>query len=189
MKLVFTLILISLFLSSDFSQNKFNKNRLLSGFRGIEWGTAKNKVKSIVNDYYLQEYYGFGVEALCYKGKIAGLDARIDYNFKNNKLVDGVYSLNPNSSFRNDFITLKNYLIEEYGEPDIQVGPSIDSSSVWIKANNYGRFRGPELYWSFKNGFIGLHATKFKDEKTISVLYVFGKTVEEFYKESLVPLK
>jgi len=77
MKLVITLILISLFSLSNFSQNKLSKERLLKDFRGIEWGTPKNKVKSIVKDYYLQEYSGFGIEALCYKGKIAGLEARI----------------------------------------------------------------------------------------------------------------
>jgi len=189
MKLVITLILISLFSLSNFSQNKLSKERLLKDFRGIEWGTPKNKVKSIVKDYYLQEYSGFGIEALCYKGKIAGLEARIDYNFKNNKLVDGLYSINPNSSFHKDFITLRDFLIKEYGKPEIKIGPDIDSSAVWKKENNYGRFRGPELYWSFKNGFIGLHASKFKDDITINVLYVEGKTVEEFYKESMVPLE
>ena len=189
MKLAFTIILISLFFSSNFSQDKPNKDKPLKGFRGIEWGTPKNKVKSIVQDYYLQSYSGFGIEALCYKGKIAGLETRIDYNFKNNKLVDGLYSIKSNSSFHQDFILLRDFLIKEYGKPDIKVGPDIDSASVWIKENNYGRYRGPELFWSFKNGFVGLHASRFKDDITINVLFVEGKTVEEFYKESLVPLE
>jgi hypothetical protein len=189
MKLAFTLILISLFFSSNFAQNKSNKERVLKGFRGIEWGASKSKVKSNVKDYYLQEFYGFGVEALCYKGTIAGIDARIDYNFENNKLVDGLYSIKPESLFRENFRSLKNYLINEYGKPDFKVGTGTDSSSVWIKENNYGKFRGPEFYWSFKNGFVGLHASKFKDDITITVLYVQGKTIKEFNKENLVPLK
>ena len=189
MKLAFTLILISLFFSSGSPQNKSDKNKLLKGFRGVEWGASKHKVKSVVKDYYLQSFSGFGIEALSYKGRIAGIEARIDYNFKDNKLVDGLYSINPNSSFHKDFKVLRNFLIEQYGEPDTKAGPDIDSSSVWIKENNYGRFRGPELYWSFKNGFIGLHASKFKDDITITVIYVEGKTVEEFYKESLIQLE
>ncbi len=189
MKLVIKIILISLFFSSNFSQNKSNKERLLKSFRGIEWGISKTQVRSIVKEYYLQSYSGFGIEALCYKGSIAGIDSRIDFNFKDDKLVDGLYSINPNSSFKTVFKKLEEYLINEYGKPDFKVGPDIDSSSVWIKENDYGRYRGPELYWSFKNGFVGLHASRFKDDITINVLYVEGKTVEEFNNENLAPFK
>ncbi len=188
MKLAFTIILISLFFSSNSAQNKSNKDSVLKDFRGIEWGASKIQVKSMVSDYYLQEFSGFGVEALCYKGTIAGFSARIDYNFNNDKLVDGLYSIESGPSFREDFISLKNYLINEYGKPDFKVATDTDSSSVWIKENNYGKYRGPEFYWSFNNGFVGLHAAKFKNDITITVLYVQGKTVEEFNRKYLVPL-
>ncbi len=187
MKLVFTVILISLFFSSILPQNRTAVSKTMPKFRGVEWGASIDKVKSTEREKYLQDYSGYGLKAVCYMGSIAGLDARIDYNFKDGKLFAGTYTLSPGSSFLSDFKELRSFLIQKYGKPDMKFGPGIDSSTVWIKENNYGRYRGPELYWKFKNGFVGLHSSRFKNDNTISILFVEGKTVEEFYNESLVP--
>ncbi len=179
-------ILLILILSISFSYPQNNKyERILKDFRGIPWNASKEDVKKNENAYYLQLFSGFGIEALSYKGKIAGLEARIDYTFRNNKLIEGSYSISSNSSFKSDFISLTEYLSKQYGKPDYMAGPLIHSDSVWIKENNYGKFRGPELYWKFKNGFIGLHSSRFRERITTTILFVYGKTIEEYGSETM----
>ena len=54
----------------------------LTGFRNSKWGSAVNEVKSSEKEYYLQSFSGFGVYALSYTSRFAGLRTRIDYTFK-----------------------------------------------------------------------------------------------------------
>ncbi len=78
------------------------------------------------------------------------------------------------------------FLIDEYGKPNFRSGLSIDSDSIWIKINDYGKFKGPELFWKFNNGFIGLIASKFEDDITISILYSNDKSIEEYGRDRLI---
>ncbi len=158
----------------------------LSGFRGIKWGSSTDKVKAAEKETYLQSFHGFGIDALSYNGSIAGLKARIDYSFKGNKLFEGTYTVNPEDEIKIDFNKLERYLTAEYGKPDFRAGRSINSDSVWISVNDYGKFSGPELFWKFDNGFIGLIASKFESDITITVLYSNDKSIEDYGSDRLI---
>ena len=148
-----------------------------------------NEVKEKETAYYLQTFHGFGIEALSYKGKIAGLDARIDYDFKNNKLIEGSYRIISDDNFKEDYSTLFNFLGNLYGKPDLRTGISYESDSVWIKTTDYNMYIGPSIYWVFNNGFIGLISQKYKEEITLIVLYVHNVTIEEYNSGKTVELK
>jgi len=158
----------------------------LKGFRGYNWGNSLDYVKSTETENYLQSFHGFGIDALSYKGKIAGLTARIDYSFKDGKLFEGTYTINPDDEIGNDFNKLKEYLSDEFGKPNFRAGPSINSDSFWIKINDYGKYKGPELFWKFSNGFIGLIAAKFEDDISITVLYSTSNSIEEYGQDRII---
>ncbi len=166
--------------------NKINANRL-DGFRGIPWGVSKDSVRNKESAEYLQSFKGFGIESFSYKGSIAGLDCRIDYTFRNDRLAEGMYSFETPKSVKPDFLLLYEYLAKSYGKPQYMAGPSINDAEIWIKKNNYGKFQGPELYWSFKNGFAALQASRFKDDIGINIIFIAGKTIEEYGSENIVP--
>ena len=161
----------------------------LPEFRGVKWDSSLNEVKEKETAYYLQTFHGFGIEALSYKGKIAGLDARIDYDFKNNKLIEGSYRIISDDNFKEDYSTLFNFLGNLYGKPDLRTGISYESDSVWIKTTDYNMYIGPSIYWVFNNGFIGLISQKYKEEITLIVLYVHNITIEEYNSGKAVELK
>jgi hypothetical protein len=161
----------------------------LPEFRGAKWDSSLNEVKEKETAYYLQTFHGFGIEALSYKGKIAGLDARIDYDFKNKKFTEGSYRVISDDNFKEDYSTLFNFLVNLYGKPDRRSGFLYTSDSVWIKTNDYGIYAGPSLYWEFKDGFIGLISQKYKEEITLIVLYAYNVTIEEYNSINAVELK
>ena len=161
----------------------------LPEFRGKKWDSSLNEVKEKETAYYLQTFHGFGIEALSYKGKIAGLDARIDYDFKNNKLIESSYRIISDDNFKEDYSTLFNFLGNLYGKPDLRSGISYESDSVWIKTTDYNMYIGPSIYWVFNNGFIGLISQKYKEEITLIVLYVHNITIEEYNSGKAVELK
>lgn len=161
----------------------------LPEFRGVKWNSSLNEVKEKETAYYLQTFHGFGIEALSYKGKIAGLDARIDYDFKNKKFTEGSYRIISDENFKEDFQTLFNFLENLYGKPDLRSGPFYTSDSVWIKINDYETYVGPSIYWEFKDGFIGLISQKYKEEITLIVLYAYNTTIEEYNSNNEVELK
>ena len=163
-------IFLNIFLSKDFLYGQTKIFSELTGFRGVPWGSKMDKVKATETESYMQLFHGFGIDALSYKGYIAGLTARIDYSFKDGKLFEGTYIINSSDDYKIDFNKLKGFLIGKYGKPDLRAGLSIESDSIWIKVTDYGKFRGPELYWKFNNGFIGLIASKFEDDITLTVL-------------------
>ena len=155
----------------------------LTGFRNSKWGSAVNEVKSSEKEYYLQSFSGFGVYALSYTSRFAGFRTRIDYTFKKGKLVEGTYSFNPSGDIRSDFKKLQKTLISKYGKPSFEVGPLIDSAFVWIQLTKYGRYKGPELYWKFSNGFIALVASKFENDITFTILFSNSKSIEEYNRD------
>jgi hypothetical protein len=158
----------------------------LSRFRGAVWGSSIEDVKASEAAEYMQSFHGFGLDALSYKGHIAGLQARIDYSFKNGKLFEGAYSINTEEYFKDNFDKLKNFLTDNFGKPDFRAGRAIESDSVWIKVTDYGKFKGPELYWKFTDGFIALIASKFESEITLTVLYSKDKSIESYGKDRLI---
>ena len=161
----------------------------LPEFRNVKWGCSLRDVEEKETAHYLQKFSGFGIEALSYQGKIAGLNARIDYTFKNKKFTEGSYTVISNDSFRNDFLTLLSFLKIQYGEPGYSSDPIYRSDSVWIKINDFGMFMGPSFYWVFEDGFIGLISEKFKEETTLTILFAFNLTIDEYNSKNLVELK
>ncbi|MFZ0452639.1 MAG: hypothetical protein WAM24_02750 [Ignavibacteriaceae bacterium] len=162
------------------------KQGKLEGFRGYSWGISIDYIKSTETGDYMQSFHGFGIDALSYKGEIAGLVARIDYSFKDGKLFEGTYTINPEDEIKNTFKKLEKYLIEEFGKPKFKAGKSINSDSIWIKISDLGKYKGPELFWKFSNGFIGLIAAKFEEDTTITVLYSNDKSIEEYGSDRLI---
>lgn len=187
-------VILSFIISASFVTNLIaftlpDSIRTLPEFRRIKWNTSLNEVKEKETAYYLQTFHGFGIEALSYKGKIAGLDARIDYDFKNKKFTEGSYRVISDDNFKEDYSTLFNFLVNLYGKPDRRSGFLYTSDSVWIKTNDYGIYAGPSLYWEFKDGFIGLISQKYKEEITLIVLYAYNVTIEEYNSINAVELK
>ncbi|MEJ2193375.1 MAG: hypothetical protein P8X73_00775 [Ignavibacteriaceae bacterium] len=48
---------------------------------------------------------------------------------------------------------------------------------------------GPSFYWVFEDGFIGLISEKFKEETTLTILFTFNLTIDEYNSKNLVELK
>lgn len=185
-KIICLFVLLNLLLinSDIFSQTDLSGE--LKGFRGYNWGISLDYVKTKETGSFLQSFHGFGIDAFSYKGDIAGLTARIDYSFKDGKLFEGTYTINPEDAIKRTFKKLEKYLSNELGKPNFRAGRLIDSDSIWIKYNDYGKYKGPELFWKFSNGFVGLIASRFEDDITITVLYSNGKSIEEYGSNRLI---
>ena len=97
--------------------------KILPEFRNVKWNSSLKDVREKETAHYLQTFYGFGIEALSYKGKIAGLDARIDYDFKDKKLSERSYRIISEDNFKGDFLLLLNFLENRYGKPNRRSGP------------------------------------------------------------------
>lgn len=179
-------VLMIIFVTDFYTYAQTVISRELTGFRGNDWESSVEKVKTTEKERYLQSFHGFGIDALSFSGNIAGLKARIDYAFKNRKLFEGTYIINSKDEIRVDFKKLENFLVDEYGNPNFRAGESIDSDSIWEKVTPYGKFKGPELFWKFNNGFIGLIASKFEDDITITVLYSNDKSIREYGSDRLI---
>ena len=52
----------------------------------------------------------------------------------------------------------------------------------------YGKYRGPELYWRFSNGFIALIASRFEDKITLTILYT-KESIESYNKDREIPVE
>lgn len=183
-------VIISFYFGADIpAHSALDSIHALPEFRNIKWDSSLEDVREQETAYYLQTFSGFGVEALSYKGEVAGLDARIDYTFRNDKFNEGSYAVITKDNFSEDFLTLLNFIKNNHGEPEYRLGPHYTSSSVWIKINDYGMFLGPSYYWVFRDGFICLVSQKFKQEITLSILYVYGLTIEEYNAKNSVEWK
>ncbi len=96
-------ILISIFFADCFTYSQTASQMELLGFRGSNWGSSIDKVKATETESYLQSFHGFGIDALSYKGDIAGLTARIDYSFKDDRLFEGTYIITPDENIKTYF--------------------------------------------------------------------------------------
>ncbi|ODS30070.1 MAG: hypothetical protein SCARUB_04823 [Candidatus Scalindua rubra] len=88
-------------------------------FRKTKWGDSVEKVKSSETATIVPEINDPNI--LGFTGSVAGLEGLIGYYFVNGKLWKGAYIFSETHSNRNMFITdyssIKNILIEKYGEP------------------------------------------------------------------------
>lgn len=183
-------LIISFFFIADLQAFTFTDSTLtIPDFRNVKWGSSLEDVKEMETARYLQTFSGFGIEALSYEGNFAGVEVRIDYTFKNKKLTEGSYTVISENNFREDFQTLMGSLENDYGSPGYSSGRLYTSDSVWIKINEYGYFIGPSFYWVFPNGFISLISEKFKDEITLTILFIPDLSIEEYNSKNKVEMK
>jgi hypothetical protein len=157
-------------------------------FRNMAWGTSQENVRKKESAYYLQTFMGFGLVTLSFKDKLAGLDTRVDYTFKNDNFTEGSYIIKSGDSFKDDFINLLDYLTHQYGRPEFRSGPHLISDSIWVKRDNYKSFSGPAFYWKYKDGFIALISNKFEEDITITILYAYNATIENYLEINGVEL-
>lgn len=186
-KIIFIIVLCSVS-SEALSYTSKDSTRAMPEFRNIPWSSSIKEVREKENAYYLQNFSGFGVTALSFKDKLAGIEARIDYTFKNDQFTEGAYIIKPGNLFKNNFVHLLEFLTVQYSNPEYRSGPLYTLDTFWIKENNYGRFSGPAFYWVFNDGFISLLSQKFEDDITITVLFVHGSSIENYAKNNGVEL-
>lgn len=186
MKNILKLIFLFLFLHSySFPQNESQVDSIPS-FRGIEWGASIEEVKSKELANYMQTFMGFGVHIMSYSAEIADFDAVLDYVFEDSILVEASYCFEI-EFFPESFKKLKDYYINKLGTPFYWANSHPNSTIDWSNESEQDLCRGPELYWEYCNGFIGLIAEKYKDEITITALYSYQKTIREYGKYVIYP--
>lgn len=173
---LFVFFLFAFFLNYLPAQQKSK----LPQFRNFEWETAPEIIRKNESARFLQTFDGFGVYAISFRGDFIGLNARIDFTFKDKKLVEGSYQIQSDLSYEEDFIKIKNHLSNLYGKPKFWAIRKFDSDYPWVKETDLGTYRGPELFWEFENGFIAIHSSRFIDEITIKVLYVYNQKIGEY---------
>ncbi len=115
----------------------------IDSFRGYEWGTAFDDIKSQeitsgmleYRDYRIDEVGSVdGLTDLCmYNGSVDTYDTNVEYLFQNDKLVSGGYDMEIDDSNYDDIC---NGISEKYGDPDI-TKPSTGwgNCSMWIDDN------------------------------------------------------
>jgi len=186
--MIYSFIIFLLFCGNNFSASLPDSLSNLPEFRNISWDSSPEKIKDNESSFFLQKFTGFGVETLSYKDKIFGINSRIDYTFKNNKLTEGAFIIKPGDSFKDDLLHLLKYLRNQFGKPEYRSGPLYNSDKIWIKENDYGSYFGPSYYWIFKDGFIALLSQKFEDDITISVLFAHNSSIGKYAENNGVEL-
>ncbi len=167
------------------SQNNSEKKKL-PNFRGFDWNSKIEFVKENENASYMQSFSGFGVFALTYNGKFGDYNSRIDFTFKDNSLTEGSYVITTDNFFE-DFVKIRDMLINDLGKPNFWAKSKLSSNNIWIKKNDFGDFYGPELYWQYGDGFIGMLSEKSEDETLITIVYFYQQTIEDYGVQSVNP--
>ncbi len=162
------------------------QSKKLPKFRGFDWNSSSEYVKENEEASYMQSFSGFGVFALSYKGKYENYNSRIDYTFKNDSLVECSYIILCDDFF-SDFLKIRNSLIKELEKPDFWAKSKIRLNNVWIKKNDFGSFYGPELYWQFDDGFVGMLSEKSDGETTITIIYLHQQTIHDYGVQKVNP--
>lgn len=173
------LFLIFIFIISyGFSQKA--KDNKLPLFRNFEWRSSPENIKENETARYLQTFSGFGTYALSFRGEFLELNSRIDFSFKDSMLIEGSYEIESDFTYEENFIKIRDHFTKHYGKPKYWAIRKFGSGQRWIRETDLGTFRGPELFWEFDNGFIAIHSSKYIEEITITVLYVYNKKIEEY---------
>jgi hypothetical protein len=188
MKDVFIFATIFLLVLLDSFSQSSGKLTYISKFRGYEWGESINSIRSKEILKYMQTTKGFGEEILSYQGQTAGLDARVDYIFRDGKLVEGLYEIEVDS-FEIEFEIIKDYYFEKLDYPNYWASSHPNTEINWVGDEVNTLCRGPEMYWEYYDGFIAIVTEKYKNEITISIIYVYDKTILDYGKYVTYPYK
>ena len=152
----------------------------IPSFRGYNWGTNIEKVRSTELADYMQTYIGFGSYVISYKTRLIGFEARMDYVFEDSILTEASYELE-GINFETVFQDIKKYYYNILGLPNYWASSHPDLSINWNEEEN-GICRGPEIYWEYCDGFIGIVAEQYKESISITILYVKGKSINNYGK-------
>ena len=185
MKLAFHFITIILVSTITLAQGSDAKD-VLPNFRGTEWGTSYANVEAKELAEYHQDFIGFGMTILSYKGKLLNYEAGIDYVFESDTLTEAMYILEV-ESFPEIYQKIKEHYFSKYDEPHYWANAHPHAVFNWGEEEN-GVCKGPEIYWEFCDGFIGIISEKDNDEISITVLYAYNKTILDYGKYVKFPL-
>ncbi|MFC2133588.1 hypothetical protein ACFLR4_04790 [Bacteroidota bacterium] len=156
----------------------------LTDFRGFNWGSSIENVRRNEDAFFTQSFEGFGKYVLSFNGEYFERRASINYTFVMDSLKQGSYVFEMDlDEFVEEFKDIQLRLKQLYGSPRFRSGPLITSDSLWIPVTLYNTFRGPQLYWKFDNGFIGIISERDEDEVSITVLFVGNRSIEEYLNE------
>lgn len=170
------------------AQSKIENPDSLAGFRGFDWNSSLESVRSNEKSGYMQTSITLNKKVLSFSGEVENIKTRIDFVFEDDKLIEGSYSFDDLEDIKKVFYSIRNFIVKDYGHPDFGAVGRIDTDKIWVKVNNYGLFRGPELYWQFLNGFIAMLSSKYEDNITLTVLFVHNKTIKQYSEEILMPV-
>ena len=173
-------IIVVFLLQVSFLFAQSNSKDSLNSFRNFNWNSRPEEIREKEDASFLQSFSGFGVYALSFRGNIAGLSARIDYTFKDSMLVEGSYQVRSDNSFKENFKKVREHLTAQHGKPNYWAIKLYTSAQPWVKETDLNSFRGPELYWEFDNGFIALQPSKYNEEVTITILYVYNQKIGDY---------
>lgn len=158
----------------------------IPNFRGIEWGQSIEGVRSLELAKYDQSYIGFGVYILTYHGNHLNYDSKIDYVFEEDVLKEAFYTIET-KLFTETFESIKEHYINRFGRPNYWSSSHPDATINWVFESEEDYCRGPEIYWEFCNGFLGIISEKYKASITITILFVHNKTIEDYGKFVVYP--
>ena len=181
------LLLIFLFLFAHLLSQSSNKDLPL--FRNFNWGVTPEEVKINETAKYLQTFSGFNSYALSFRGEFLKLNSRIDFSFKDSMLTEGSYLIKSDLSYKENFVSIREHFNKLYGKPKYWAIRKFGDTPQWIRETDFGTFRGPELFWEFKNGFIAIQSSKFIEEITITVLYVYNQKINEYGSADVFNIK
>lgn len=180
------ILLLCAIITSSVIPQKSSEFQLLPLFRGYDWGETIENVKAKELSKYLQTMIGFGEEIISYNGSVAGLDARVDYVFRNGILVEGLYQITV-KSFEQEYQTIKEHYIKKLDYPIYWANAHPNTKINWDDENPDLVCRGPEIYWEYYDGFVAIITEKYKEEITISILYAHEKTIRDYGKYVIYP--
>jgi len=97
-----------------------------TGFRKVLWGMSAEQAKEIETAEFVKKEKGGGdfkgLDILIYTTNISGLDCTVVYYFADNMLTRARYLITEEHTNKNlyieDFLKIKNQLVEKYGSPD-----------------------------------------------------------------------
>ena len=173
------------FITFFFVFNSINAQKQLEGFRNFKWNVTPEEIRENEDARFMQTFEGFDIYAISYRDKFADERARIDYTFKENKLVEGSYQFTFDEDVEEKFIKIRDELISKNGKPNFWAIKKITDEHIWVRETNLGSSRGPELYWQFDNGFIGIQTSSYKEEYTITIIYVSNKTLDQYRNQDI----
>ncbi len=109
-----------------------------SDFRNVSWGMSLEQVKKLENLKFLSA----GKDSLKYDYKLIGMNCKVIYKFRDNKLVSARYNIEQKhidpSLFNEDYVSLKQYFSKVIGTP-------LTDQDVW-KNNLY---KPDKTKWGF----------------------------------------